>query len=247
MAQPVGNPYNLPDPIDFDPHEPIERRKVNVRLDPLSWPENTDVSLYHEEQTLWFEALETLRDFDELAAETAQNTLLSAEGKTAANAKFARDVLTGLQRRLDALTEKHVKHNGPVLEKHVKEFMGRHAEAPTEPNDIAVCAEIRAWLRGMPETQRTLKVRELAMKGEKAAIQAVLHAPGFLTGVDLNFIRELQIDLWSQAEPRRSAVWKHTNDVSRMTRRALDGVIRFIGNETGIIREIRPIDEAEAA
>src|SRR4051794_35222660 len=76
---------------------------------------------------------------------------------------------------------------------------------PTEPADVAMLQEIRTYLRGLPEAQRTRQVFSLVDKGDRTALRAVLTAPTYLTGINEEHIALLRDQVYEQADPARNA------------------------------------------
>jgi hypothetical protein len=235
----MPNPYALPEPTAAIAFEGIERDAVEIRVALLSWPAHADSTQQKDLSGCFTEAQAVFRDFLAYDASVEANLLLSPAGKLAEKQKWARKILPPLQKKLDKLTDEEVPSLARSLENHIGEYMGRYAKAPTEPNDLQVCGEIRAMLRALPEGQRMKKILALASQGDRMVIQAVMHAPAYLSGVDPKVLREYQLEMTRKALPERMKPWNGRKDALLMTRRALDGVIRCIGAETKLLPELR--------
>lgn len=108
---------------------------------------------------------------------------------------------------------------------------------PTEPADIALLAEIRSWVRSLPEKERAMKMLSVASSGDKMALRAVLNAPSYLTGLDAKMMERIRDEMFRRADPVQ-----HEKDIAivkalNVAERAVDGVLRFIDHEVGGIEE----------
>src|ERR1700756_5708461 len=101
-----------------------------------------------------------------------------------------------------------------VLEKRVNEAISApHANTPT---GIALATEVRNHIKAMEPSARTDFVRNIVTSGDKRSLNALLSAPGYLSGLDagtLDTLRELASNHFAQQD------WIQLGAVRDATRR----------------------------
>jgi len=221
---------------------PVDAFQVETRLSPLAWPTTLDSNsnaIALDMSGAWSEAREVYQGFTNHYQAAARDEKLSPTGVAAENAAWARRELPKLEKRLTQIMERSDEVITRFTKKLQDEYMGKYAGEPTEPHEIALAQEIRGFIRGLPEIERTSQVMTLINKGDKAAIRAVLSAPSYLTGVDQSFIEQVRDDMIRRTNPEQHAKLEAVRAGREATIRAMDYVIRHIGSETRTLAELR--------
>lgn len=233
------------DPRNHDPYSGIDMVAAKVRCDIRNWARAVELGIDDKlpnirklSGAMWA-ANDAIKRFEEEQESVRVDQDLSPEGKAKALAKLARELLPDLEAKLQQLTAEVTTNEVEVPGTIMSEVLGKHFAPPTEPADIAMAQEIRAYLRSLPEGNRTHEVMKLLSNGDTAIAGAVLHAPAYLTGVDLGFVKQLQEQLARAAAPERFDQFDAYLEASLASRRALDGAIRVIGSMTNVLTEIR--------
>jgi hypothetical protein len=220
---------NQPIPITGGP-EPIKRTAVEIRLNPLGWPKEADageyfIKPYNDAAGV---AERAFSAFDAACKANQQNEGLTAIGQRQANHAWAEANLPELRETLAKIRERATE----TIENGNKAMTSAFTVPAEEPHDIALLQEVRTWIRTMPEHERTTKVMELARKGDRTALRAVLTAPAYLTGIDHDLLSQVR-DVVAQADhPERFAKVQAVKAASIYAERALDGVIRYVEQES---------------
>jgi ferredoxin-NADP reductase len=103
----------------------------------------------------------------------------------------------------------------------------------TEAADVALMQEVRTWLRSLPEQERLTRSRQLASNGDKTALRAMLTAPTYLTGVNEELLALVRDEAAKRAHPERHTKLEAFRKGANVAERAVDGVIRYVEQETG--------------
>lgn len=230
--------------IKPNPPEPISKGAVQIRLNPVGWPTEADASEHYIRpyNDAAGDAQDAFAAFEREAAAAAGNLGLTDLGKRQAIFDWAEKNLPALREKLNRIRAQA----SDTVENASKTMTEGFTKPAEEPHDIALLQEVRTWLRTMPESQRTMKVIELARAGDRTALRAVLTAPTYLTGVDADLLSRVR-DIVAQTDhPERFAKVQAVRKASEFAERALDGVIRFIEQE-GTVQGKRPGQPSEAA
>ena len=226
-TQPSGGAGPAPTP------GPISRDAVVLRLHPANWPEElkrddlagpSAMARAIEEASSVFAEYEATRDA------AYRDPKLTPAGAHAAVVAWAATKLPTLQRRLEDIGERAEAFE----ESRAKIVEGTLGAPPTEPADVAMLQEIRTYLRGLPEADRTRRVFGLVEKGDRTALRAVLTAPTYLTGVNDELITLLRDEVFKHSEPTRDAKHQAYRKAIQIARRAVDGVARLIRQELAL-------------
>lgn len=211
---------------------PIAKTAVEIRLHRDNWPPGVDPSTQGAPLALnqaWTAAQEVFTGFLEARQTHATSDQLTPTGARAADIAWAQENLPALRERLTRIRRMSSQAESSLMEKLTADF----TEPATDSNDIALMQEIRTWLRTLPDTERLNRIRQLAEQGDKSALRAVLTGPIYLTGVNEEMLVIVRNEAAKKAYPDRHARLEAFRKASEAADRAVEGVIRYVEQETG--------------
>jgi hypothetical protein len=230
--------------------DPVDAEALRLRLDGRLWPESLPADEPGEigDLALAFgKAAQVLEAFRSIRTTNAANRHLSEEGRSAANAAWARKHLPELEALLEKVTTRAEKSQAQFIERIESDFMGEHAKLPTELADAVLLGEIRTWIRGLPKHERAMKVAALVDDGDRHVLRAILATPTFLIELDPKVVTAVRDRAMRRAFPLRFQRLEAERKAVRTVQRGLDGVVRHVAHATGLMDEIRPRQPQRAA
>lgn len=208
--------------------EPIKESAVRLRVDPLNWPAELPRTEYPALSKAMEAAADVFTRFQEERRKNAANKGLTPTGVREADARFAAANLPALAERLATIR----RTSAPTESTLSARFTAGLAEPATEPADLAMMQEIRTWLRSLLDPERLTRVRQLAADGDKPALRAVLTAPPYLTGLDEEMLALILDEAAKRNHPERHGKLEAFRQAASAAERALEGVIRYVEQET---------------
>jgi hypothetical protein len=205
---------------------------VRLRLDPLNWPpelSRTELSAPFEMNKAIELACDVFTRFQSARRAHASDPNLTPAGARAADAEFAAANLPALRERLAKIRKTAAQAESSMVAKLTADL----TTPPIEPADVALMQEIRTWLRSLPESERLNRARKLASDRDKSALKAMLTAPTYLTGLSDEFIGLIRDDAAKRENPTRHAKLEAFRKAANAAERAVDGVARFVEQESG--------------
>ncbi len=209
--------------------EQIHVDSLKMRLNPLMWPKALDPSLpgVAGVSAAFREAQRFYDEFSCVQEANLSNKSLSPSGALAATLKWAEGKLPGLRTKLQGVRDRAVTFEN-AREMRINEWLVAGANP-------ALQSEIRAWVSGLPETQRASKLLSITEKGDRSALSAVLSAPAYLTGTDRNAMITIRDEMYRRANMVQDEKDSNLRKALTVAERAMDGVIRFVEQETQIV------------
>ncbi len=209
--------------------EPINTNSLKIRLDPLMWPKALDPSLpgVAGVNAAFRDAQNFYTEFSRVQEANLSNKSLSPSGARAATLQWAEGKLPGLRNKLTDIRQRVVAFEN-ARETRINEWL----VAGVDP---ALQSEIRAWVGAVPETQRASKLLSITEKGDRSALSAVLSAPAYLTGTDRSAMITIRDEMYRRENAAQDEKDSNLRKALTVAERAMDGVIRFVEQETQVV------------
>lgn len=216
--------------------KPIDRLSVTMRFNPLGWPAGADADdpLYRFHHDAAIDAQRVFDTFERLSATNAQNEGLTEIGRRQAAHEWSEKHLPELREKLAKVRERVAETTEGAMK-----TMTSGITAPAEkPHDIALLQEVRDWLRGLPENERSSKVFDLARKGDRTILRAVLNGPSYLTGVTEGQLFDIRAIVAEADHPERFAKLQLVQRAAEYAELACDRVIRYVEQESTVLGRV---------
>jgi hypothetical protein len=213
--------------------KPIEKTSVEMRLSPLGWPAGADSDdmLFRAYNDAAGDAQQVYQGFQQVVAANANNPALTDIGQRQARFDWAEKNLPALHKQLETVRQRAADATAGAMKMMTASF----TEPATEPQDIAMMQEVRNWLRGLPENQRAATVVEMARKGDRTILRAVLNAPSYLTGVTEDQLMNVREIVAKADHPERFAKLELVQRAAEYAELACDRELRYVEQEAMLL------------